>query len=159
MEHVRREARLMMAEAERKKAAADRLVEELRAQVKEATNAQRATHPGDAETARDAQRATLATEQALAEAQVPTLHAKKKNARHTKKVATKQALAEALVTTLCVLYCICERGKKCIGKKNARAPRSRSAMSVNVRVLRRSGGNAKRRHLSTNVEYHRVLKY
>jgi hypothetical protein len=103
VEHVRREARLMMAEAERKKAAADRLVEELRAQVKEATNAQRAAHPGDAETARDAQRATLATEQALAEAQVHLYMQKKKIQDTQKKVATNQALAEALVTTLCVL--------------------------------------------------------
>jgi len=99
VEHVRREARLMMAEAERKKAAADKLVEELRAQVK-ATNAQRAAHPGDAETARDAQ---LATEQALAEAQVHLYMQKKKMQDTQKKVATNQALAEALVTTICVL--------------------------------------------------------
>jgi hypothetical protein len=119
VEHVRREACLMMAEAERKKAAADRLVEELLAQVKEATNAQLAAHPGDAETARDAQRATLAaaTEQALAEAQVPTLHAKKKNAIHTKKSCDKAGARTGAGYHSMRAICIWEK-KIALKKKN-----------------------------------------
>ena len=119
VEHVRREARLMMAEAERKKAAADRLVEELLAQVKGATNAQRAAHPGDAETGGDAQRATLAaaTEQALAEAQVPTVHAEKKM-QYTKNKFRQSRRSQRLWLPLYACYMYMQEKKKCIEKQN-----------------------------------------